>query len=234
MQVPFVEQTPESTGYITPASFGCTIKGGKKEASLSQDSLSQLMALWGSAMTVTLSEAVNSAKDPFLNEIDDKLIDLNLIAPFSFPNWENPLETLHFRDAGLSFNVPLPPLLEEQRNVDVILVVDVSANLNKSEMCGLELIKAAVWAEKTNKPFPVKASTLLSQRNTLQKPVVFKGGKGVPTVVYFPIYVDKALTLDTFDLDSRDLTKRGALYDKAKDLWMKTRENVKAVVREKM
>jgi len=70
---------------------------------------------------------------------------------------------LSLKDAGISFNLPLPPLLiraaeesaiKRKLNVNVIIVLDASGDLLDETRIGDELCKAALWAKQHNLPFP--------------------------------------------------------------------------------
>jgi len=250
----WVEFTPEQVchvlpnnewRYVIPSAFGCDINvNGIKLNSLAQDSLAQLLAVWGSAIAVTTSELANQAVDPFdgtpitfkespswtwssVSKTENFKAD-----PFAFHSWENASE-LAFRDAGMAFNVPLPPLLEKERGLDIIIVLDASGDIH-TNCGGNEIIKAAVWAEKSNCPFPISVKDLIAikKKGELKTAQLFNK-QGAPTVLYIPILIsDEKLRIDTMDLDSNNLEKRKALFDRIQALWDSSKQGLKDVIKE--
>jgi phospholipase A2 len=82
-------------------------------------------------------------------------------------------------DAGLCFNVPLPPLLRSERAIDVIFVVDSSASVEGA----CELVKAEEFARKRGLKFP-KIDYTNIDKNTLN--VFSDDDSSVPVIVYMP------------------------------------------------
>ncbi len=90
-------------------------------------------------------------------------------------------------DAGLDFNLPLPPLLRPERAIDVIFVFDLSADVGKAG----ELKKAEEYARKYGFKFP----QIDYNKARTQAMSVFRNEQDVtvPTIVYLPLIKDTSL-----------------------------------------
>ena len=90
-------------------------------------------------------------------------------------------------DAGLAFNLPTPPLLRKERALDVIFILDSSAD----EGTAGELKKAEKHARDNNLPFPA-IDYDLAKSQTLS---IFKdqANPNIPTIVYMPLIKDMSL-----------------------------------------
>ncbi|KAF2401712.1 FabD/lysophospholipase-like protein [Trichodelitschia bisporula] len=114
-----------------------------------------LLAIWGSAFCATLSHyykeirpllATIPALDGLISERDAALRKLHPIDPASLPNFAHALSPsvlpptsapgalltspmLSLMDAGMSNNLPIYPLLRPDRNVDVLIAFDASADV---------------------------------------------------------------------------------------------------------
>lgn len=141
---------------------------------------------------------------------------------------------LQLVDAGLAFNLPLPPLVDrEERKVDIIVIIDMSGGLQKAYKKGYasELYKAVEYyeakAQATGKPnpFPLSLEELIRLGKTvIEKPYsVFKNDR--MTVIYVPWPAQKMDCLstwcNTFNFDYskdnvNDLT--GAMKDRAEEV----------------
>lgn len=136
---------------------------------------------------------------PFLNSIHTTMQYFGSSrTPFNFravspqiPNWTYgisgaPLEkvkNITVVDAGVSLDLALPPLLEEERAVDIIVVLDMT--LNKP---GIALLDAAAYATEKNLPFPTLNS------DTFNQPVSIHGNvKDIdnPVIIYIPLLANK-------------------------------------------
>lgn len=105
-------------------------------------------------------------------------------------------ETLTMVDAGIAFNLPIPPLLRPARNVDVIIAYDTSSAI--ASQGAISLRKAEQYARNHDLKFPaidyVKAGKQLVS--------VFKDPNDpeVPTVIYFPLINNPAYS-STFTVE---------------------------------
>lgn len=95
----------------------------------------------------------------FIKELDDKYIKIResskrfLPALVANPNYndENDYEkNTVLIDAGIDFNLPLPPLLRPERELDIIFALDASGKIAN----GMELKLAEQYALKNNLRFP--------------------------------------------------------------------------------
>jgi len=128
-----------------------------------------------------------------------------LANPFPVNSWcANEIDkTIFLRDAGFSFNIPIPPLLTKEREVDIIIVLDAS---EKESVEGEELIIASKWAKHTygaSSPFPseetikqkireAKATgnqaTISNQDESVARVMLLKPAlEGAPAIVYIPV-----------------------------------------------
>lgn len=89
-------------------------------------------------------------------------------------------KTITLVDAGIDFNVPLPPLLRLARNLDLIIIYDTSSNIAGAP----ELIKAALYAKRKGLKFPAIDLDDIDKRYVS----VFKDDNDseVPVVIYIP------------------------------------------------
>ena len=124
-------------------------------------------------------------------------------------------ENLVMVDAGLAFNLPLPPLVDrKEREVDVICVIDMSGGLQNKKAPAGELLKAVKYFEKKGIPFPVKESDFKDKKINIgfEPCSVFKFSdaemallkrtgqrKNNLTVLYFPWCADISSCYDKGD-----------------------------------
>jgi hypothetical protein len=90
-------------------------------------------------------------------------------------------------DAGLNYNLPIPPLLRTERQIDLIIVFDFSAHINNAK----QLLKAESYANKNNLLFPkIKDSeSYKTVTNTIS--IFMEKDPKTPAIIYFPLVVDK-------------------------------------------
>jgi len=127
--------------------------------------LGKVMGICGSAVSLSTKDIYNHVlrklKPEFIFKHLKEVTNVPLIGSIrAFPTTQhnfsykipgNPAENtlnLTFVDAGMSFGVPLPPLLH--RYPDVILIFDFSANVADGD----ELFKAEAYARAHDLPFP--------------------------------------------------------------------------------
>ena len=157
-----------------------------------------LLGLWGSALSVSceeFSKLILRSLEPktifgplaqFLesSSIQDsrffpaKLRNITYQLP-QFPLSEETHTTVV--DAGLHFNIPLPPLLTRDRKVDIIIICDASADV----LGAPELKLAEKWAHDNNIPFPK-----INYNGITDRPyTIFDDGKQsrAPIVIYVPM-----------------------------------------------
>ena len=117
-----------------------------------------LLGIWGSAFTATLSHYYKEIRpllvgitgfsgfDELLEEKNQDLVKIHPFDPATIPNWAYGMKEalpsscpssiskndhLQLMDAGMSNNLPIYPLLRQNRNVDVVIAFDASADIRK-------------------------------------------------------------------------------------------------------
>ena len=96
-----------------------------------------------------------------------------------FPRSTHALNTIV--DSGISINLPIPPLLNPDRHIDIIIICDASGDVINAP----ELQKAQAYALAHNLPFPnINYSGITSQPFS-----IFDDGPSskAPVVVYVPM-----------------------------------------------
>lgn len=192
---PFEVGSDYLNGFIPAWSLGRTFKDGKAVDCAYQHTMGYLMGVWGSAFTATIEEAFEQTlKGVNLGSWYSSWIRLS-INPFllshgiqsaRMPNFvynlggcqmtgERMLEVI---DAGIVFNLPVPPLLKKARNVDIIIIADMSMPINGNEM----LLKVVDYARRRKLPFPAIPSGAIPE-NGME--LFYEEGK--PMVIYLPL-----------------------------------------------
>ncbi|KAG7458722.1 hypothetical protein MATL_G00223620 [Megalops atlanticus] len=92
-------------------------------------------------------------------------------------------EKMHLIDAGLFMNSPYPPVLRQEREVDLILSLDFSEG-NPFET----LTKAVKYSEAMKKPFPVVDESKIKDVYSPSDFYVFEGTGSAPTVIHMPLF----------------------------------------------
>lgn len=210
----------EQHRYIPSWSFGRHFLKGRSIDYAPEHGIDYLMGIWGSAFTASLGEileycldkkfvmevACAQEKNPGvgLQTISAKLRSECLklrLSPAKIKNIE--LEHhdtfLTLVDAGIDFNLPIPPLLKKERKLDVIIVCDLSSNADT----GAELKYAEEYARKKGYKFPKIAY------ETINKSVlsIFKeDDPEVPIVMYMPFIKNETYSKG---FDPQALVKRG-------------------------
>ncbi|XP_012988747.2 cytosolic phospholipase A2 [Esox lucius] len=111
--------------------------------------------------------------------------------PDEFDRIYEPLDVrskkIHVVDSGLTYNLPFPLILRQQRGVDLIISFDFSARPGDSSPPFKELLLAEKWARMNKLPFP-KIDPKVLDREGLKECYVFKprrDDKKCPTVIHF-------------------------------------------------
>lgn len=134
---------------------GCSIPG-EAGLHLPEYRIPIMMGIWGSAFCATLAHYYKEIRpilkgiigfggvDDLIEERNDDLTKLHPIEPASIPNYVLGLrdrlprtcpeglfksEHLQLADAGMSNNLPLYPLLRDERGVDILIAFDSSADI---------------------------------------------------------------------------------------------------------
>lgn len=151
-------------------------EGGMKEKLLNTPVLGKLikrLSLYPAAADIEQAVAAKRPLAAFVNNFTLKCPGTKLSSD----------TTLNLVDAGLDFNLPLPPLVDRtERQIDIIIIIDLSGGLHDAEKPAAELLKAINYFKARNIPFPVKESDLTKE--IINKVSVFKNNK--LTVIYVP------------------------------------------------
>jgi phospholipase A2 len=181
-----------------------------------EQNLGYYLGIFGSAYTVDLSEILGMMNDSedisdqdyqamqlkvaVAEKVASKLVGIKSlskarISPAKVLNYtygmsEGSLvsaEEITLVDAGLAFNVPTPPLLRPERNIDVIFIFDSSGDIG---MAG-ELKKAERYAKGNGIPFPeIDYSKAKTQAMSIFRD---ETNPSIPTIFYMPLIKDMEL-----------------------------------------
>jgi hypothetical protein len=200
--------------FLNGTSISSTTVSGKQFAP--EQTLGFYLGIFGSAFTVNLNEILDMMRqDEAVDNQDVNALEIKVkiieklasslagikdlrqarISPAQVMNFTHGLDgsplkdlkKLTLVDAGLAFNLPLPPLLRPERQLDIIFIFDASADVG---MAG-ELKKAERYARANNLPFP---EIDYNQAKT-QAISVFRDetNRKIPTIIYMPLIKDLSL-----------------------------------------
>jgi hypothetical protein len=100
--------------------------------------------------------------------------------------------TLVTVDAGIAFNLPFPPLLKPERQINMIIAVDASADVSDGQLAAL--VGAEKWAAAHGVSFPKIATSSLYKGASSRAFTVFNefdasvpADKRYPTIFYIPL-----------------------------------------------
>ncbi len=158
--------------YVPTWSLGRHFHNGTSKDFDIETPLGFLMGVFGSAFSASINEVVQGIKRtmPFsplgvgLEEIVAiKSIDGNKrFYPAKMANFTYGMahhlknqKLLTLVDAGVAFNLPLPPLLTPARKVDIIIMLDAT----ELAPVAADLKKSALYAQVSRRPFPVIEGT---------------------------------------------------------------------------
>lgn len=171
----WIEFTPYEIGsigtksFVPSWSFGRKFKGGISIDYPPECGLDYYMGIWGSAFTASASEILeiySSSLPSVLYQTLDCIVGTleyglgefrlspALIRNFAYMLDGHPFKYEKFLtlvDAGLDFNLPIPPLLRKERKVDIIIICDASSDIENAP----ELRLAEQYAVKNNIKFPI-------------------------------------------------------------------------------
>jgi len=205
--------------YIPTWGYGREFKNGISLNSPREQSLGYFMGIFGSAFQVDLEDLVRMTSDKLIaiehqlpkvvaqslekvihlfayDLLDEIRLFPSVLSNFTYQlNKPSPWtgeDHLSLVDAGIDFNLPIPPLLRATRQVDCIVVYDSSA----SNKVGYELQKAQDYAWRKGLPFPLIDFTDIDKKIVS----VFKddSNPACPVVIYFPLIKNHEYS-QTFD-----------------------------------
>ncbi|KAI9316508.1 acyl transferase/acyl hydrolase/lysophospholipase [Dichotomocladium elegans] len=222
---PFEMGSEEINAWIPVWAFGRKFDNGKNTERLPEQTMSIMMGVFGSAFAASLAHFYQEIRtfvpksalekaDGVFNRYQNSMSSFHPISPACFPNpfynlftatEQTPLATqnllqsreLCLADAGLDNNLPFYPLLREDRKVDVIFAIDLSADIQTAPHLkraegyarrrGIEgWPKNAGWPKdgNSNDPYPLGTCTVFASQG-------YEGGKVHPiNVVYFPLIIN--------------------------------------------
>ncbi|MFH1643881.1 MAG: hypothetical protein ABIA74_01775 [bacterium] len=192
---PYTTGSPHLGAFVQTNFFESKFRNGELKNGYPESSLAEWLGLFGSAYCVTSQDAAGhtsiSALD-LVNSILKKLDKLPFVDPSQHRFLEAKMnnftyrlnttlgkaETLELVDAGMAFNLPFPPLFNLNRNIDVFIVCDASADNG-------QLNHVINYAIENNIPFPTKSTKyeIDIDSETLTFEVLKENG--TPTVIYF-------------------------------------------------
>jgi cytosolic phospholipase A2 len=185
-------------GYIPSWSFGRRFLQGKSQDRAPSQSLGYLMGIWGSAFAANVKEIVHNFEQAIqyeqLRGVLKVGLDVTRLGKQRFSSAQvlnftygmlkllrGQEEVLTLVDAGLSFNLPLPPLMRKERAVDIIIVLDASSPINKGE----ELQKAQTYLKaKGIKIPPINYEAINS---SIYSVFYDPEDTSIPTIIYMPL-----------------------------------------------
>lgn len=184
-------------GYIPQWAFGRKFFNGVSQDFAPPQSLGFLMGIWGSAFAANVKEVLTNfekkIKPRFLLNIlqsgaQETIIGRQRLLPAKVYNFTYGMvqlprgqqEMMTLIDAGVHFNLPLPPLLRKERAVDIVVVFDLSGNIKG----GGELKKTQDYFAKKN----IKLPPIDYQHIDTQICSIFRDETDptVPVIIYLP------------------------------------------------
>lgn len=179
--------------------LGRTFKDNQSIDTKPEYDLGQLMGICGSAFAFTMGRAFAETVGNISMQIAFTLSqtigeELAAVKRFSVgkvPNFTKDIPTsivrdfddLRLVDAGMSFNIPVPPVLHPKRKADIMIIMDASAG-----EIGAPLQKAEHYARLHNLPFPkISYDTLKAKALNIFE----SGDPNVPTIIHLSRVVDQ-------------------------------------------
>ncbi len=197
-----------------------------------EQTLGYFLGICGSAFTVNVGEIIqliHSGQDAatqsesaaykklvsaVLNHIKNSNVGTKSVHPAKISNFTygidgSPIKDqkeIKLRDAGLHFNIPLPPLLRKERQIDIIFVFDASGNILDEP--GAEIKAANKWATSHGVSLPDFSAIPNLGKEAV---TIIDNDKNAPVIVYMPMFKDKKLTYTgaAKDFDLATCLKKG-------------------------
>ena len=203
---PFEVGSPFLEAYVPTWAYGRKFKNDVSIDQKPEQTLGYYLGIFGSAFEVNFEDIlqrttfnltrIKNSLPEFLGGTVDKVVNTIINSPLNnfrlFPSmlrnfthnaFYSPIredKTICLIDAGIDFNLPIPPLLRKNRNVDIIIIYDASGNIENAP----ELRHAQEYAECKGIKFPsIDYSNI--NKNTVN---VFKdeNSDDTPIIIYFP------------------------------------------------
>ena len=161
--------------------------------------LNFLLGICGSAFTVNVKEIIkdmesNSALSDLQATVLDYIISKDEKALHISSKRAIPAEVYNFApkngskeiiiliDAGIDFNLPFPPLLQKDRNIDLIIALDASASVKNAPA----LKGAESYATQHSISGKINELPKIDYSDIDKKPISIFKEAGKPTVIYVP------------------------------------------------
>jgi len=192
---PFEIGSSYLNAFVPSWAFGRKFEDGASKDFAPEQSLGFLMGIWGSAFAADFEQIVdelfNKMKSLSVFDIINFAVTQTCIGDvrispahafnFTYDMYGSPMRNikeLTLVDAGIDFNLPFPPLLRPERDVDIIIACDYSAGIWTSSA----LKGAEEYAQTRGIKFPK------IDYSTVAKDIIsiFKDEDG-PVVIYLPL-----------------------------------------------
>lgn len=203
---PFETGSSFLKSYIPTWAYGRTFENGVSNNYAPEQTLGYFLGIFGSAFEVSLRDIVRMSASNlsyyghqlphFLAQSLKKLLNLildsflgemrlfpSILSNFTFNYINSPIiDQPHIAlvDAGIDFNLPLPPLLRAARAMDIIVIYDASADIQGAP----ELLRAENYARQRNLKFP-PINYEIADKQTIS---IFcdEQDRSVPIIIYLP------------------------------------------------
>jgi len=238
---PFVSGSDYLRAYVPTYAFDSVFKNGKRVKVMKQRSLGWFLGLFGSSYNASLGDVIvqiakKSEKEWLVNLMKMLVDEYNLheerflSSPIFNPTWKmdahpfNERSQIEISDAGMSFNLPFPPLLKKERCVDIILVCEASRSAQTP--VGPELQRARDYVLRRGLKFP----SLDTYEKVSDQVLIFENrtDSTVPTVIYFVNPVSESTF--KFDYDENEFD---ALCDTMRDEVVASKQAIVDAIRRK-
>jgi len=198
---PFEIGSPYLNTWIKPSAFGKEFNQGISTDKAREENLGYILGLCGSAYALNISDLLNVARDFFLDRYYLSIPAMcyswltsfwwgqRRISPPRIHNFcryipNTPFsdkKRLTFVDAGLSINIPIPPLL--RRNVDLYIVCDAGSDALYSGNHALK--QTADYAKQNGFPFPqnINYKEIVKEKISI---IVDQNDPTLPIIIYIP------------------------------------------------
>jgi cytosolic phospholipase A2 len=221
---PYDVRNLSNNKYIPSWAFGRKFVKGQSETEETSDGkrfppespLSFLLGICTSAFSVSVQEVIrfmekndmNLGPIPkvvldFLITKDKKVLEISgkkalSSETYDFSQDSDTTKLVTLADAGIDFGLPFPPLLQKERDIDLIIVFDTSENIKRAP----SLRGAINYANNSNNTQIQNLPDVTDEQlNSIDKqPITILKKPGSPTIIYFPLLLDcKNTYCDTFN-----------------------------------
>ncbi|CEG80125.1 hypothetical protein RMATCC62417_14503 [Rhizopus microsporus] len=219
----------ELEAWIPTWAFGRRFKHGRNTERVPELSLDILLGMFGSAFAASLVHFYQEVRsilpataierfDDTVKQYELSMSNFHPISPSSFPNPFYKLsektaqglsrpqsiissEEIHLMDAGMDNNIPFYPLLREGRNVDIIIAIDLSADIQTAphfkraesyiKRRGIDSWpQGAGWPKKTNQKYSLGTCTVFEGESREEIPSQKEKRKSIK-LAYFPFILNE-------------------------------------------